>query len=291
MKIYLSIIAILLSFSFTADAAQVSIVAPDTVVEGKSFSVLVELDTEGTLINSFDITVSYPTDVTSFSGYKEDGSIKKVWLAPPTDKNGTIHFSGIIPGGVNGVYDPDKKALQPLPIIQLLFYAKSEGQGDFDISDSLILKNDGRGTPLLHTKDNATVSVSKSPSPIDDTTNEDIKNTDRIPPLPFNISFIEAGFFSRTPSMIMFSTTDSESGVQMYQMRTAGNNWKDVISPMPVTKGLIKRDITVRSVDFGGNAREAQVEIPGILSSMQLLGIVFIGAVCYFIFFVLKRKR
>ena len=189
------------------------------------------------------------------------------------------------------MYDPDKKELQPIPLLHLLFSTRDVGQGSFTIKESSILINDGKGTSLIHTRIDSPISVSKSLDSSYDKNSTRIKSADTVPPLPFVIEFIEAGLFSRTPSMIVFSTTDAESGVKSYQLRVAGDNWEDISSPTPISKGLVKRDVVVRAVDFGGNIRESNVEIPGILSNIQLIGIVLIGFVCYFVFFVLKRKR
>jgi hypothetical protein len=269
-----------------AIAADLSIVAPDNLNTGKTFSISVNLDTDGVPINSVDITMSYPKDLLTFKGYKEEGSIKKLWLVTPVESGGLIHFSGIIPGGIDGLYDPDKEGLQPVPIIQLLFLAEKPGDAKFVITDSLILKNDGLGAPLLHQNNNTQITILPNDLPIDKT---EIKDTE--PPEPFTIEYIEEGLFSRTPSMVIFMTTDKSSGVEKYQMHQGNNSWKDVTSPLPTSKGLVKTTLTIRALDFYGNAQQAEIEIPGILSSLQLFIIIILCGACYFIFFVVKRRR
>jgi hypothetical protein len=288
MNKFLLIIAIFFAYTLPVFAAEVYIVAPTTVTNSKTFSVLLNLDTGGTLINSLDMTVSYPKDLITFKGYKEENSIKKSWYLPPTDISGAIHFIGIIPGGVDGVYDPDKKGLQPLPIIELLFSAKANGNGEFVITDSNILQNDGLGTSLSHVVNSATIKILLDKDFIEE---EKKLEKDINLPEPFTIEYIVAGFFSKTPSMISFSTTDIESGVEKYQLRVRNDLWKDVVSPLPTPKALFRRDVVIRAVDFDGNMRESQIEIPGLLSGIQLFIIVLILVACYFTFFVFKRKK
>ncbi len=289
MKIILFIITIFFANTFAVYAADVSVLAPKIVKNNQTFIVSVDLNTDHVLVNSFDITISYPSDILSFKGYKEDVSIKKLWIVPPTNSSGSIHFSGIIPGGVDGVYDPDRIGLQAIPVIELIFSSIALGNGEFTLIHSDILQNDGLGTPLIHENKNSSIVVSNVAT---STYNElvlDKSIQDVEPPAPFTIQFIEAGLFSKTPSMIFFSTTDNDLGVEKYQLHT-GNIWKDVKSPLPVKKSIFSRYLSIRALDFNGNIREAQVEIPGILPQMYLT-LFIVVFICSFMLFMLKRKR
>ncbi len=286
MNKFLIILAIFFTYTCTVFAADISVLAPVTINNGGQFNVTVNLNTDGVSINSTDVTLSYPKDIVSFKGYKEDGAVKKIWLVSPKDTDGVIHFSGIIPGGIDGVYDPDKSGLQSIPLVQLLFLPKSNGTGEFNITHSEILKNDGMGTELQHSTSNASITISTLQTQISENNNNDTQ-----PPEPFIIEYIQSGLFSKTPSMISFSTTDASSGIEKYQVKTTNNLWKDVVSPLPTPKGLVKRGIIVRALDFNGNSRESGVEIPGFLSPLQLFGIFIVFITCYFAFFVVKRKR
>lgn len=290
MKLFLIILGLLFISTNAAFAASVSLVSPAKIDVGKQFTVLVNLDTNGTSINSIDMSISYPKDLLIFKGYKEDISVKKLWLVSPKEDSGTINFSGIIPGGVEGVYNPDKIGLQQLPLIELIFSAKIKGNGEFVINKSDILKNDGLGTILDHSIANSSIVVIDNPM----SQNKEIfvENNKEIElPEPFEITFIEAGFFSKTPSLIVFGTIDSQSGVEKYQISTTSNKWHDVTSPTKVRKGIISREVRIRAFDFSGNFREARVEIPGVVSPLQLIGIGVLGFICYYSFFVVKRRR
>jgi hypothetical protein len=266
-------------------ASSLSVVVPKTIETQKQFEVKVNLDTGGVSINSFDISISYPKEILKFEGYKEEGSINKSWYIAPTEKEGSINFIGIIPGGVDGVYDPDKNGLQAIPITKLLFSPISSGLGEFKIINSSILENNGLGTPLVYDAVNSSISVS-----INDFKNIEEKE-DIEPPLPFEITFIESGFFSKTPSMIIFSTTDKESGIKSYQVKKTSEIWKDVVSPLAVSKSLLKKDIIVRAVDFNGNIRVASIQIPGLMSGNQLFLYSFILILICVFWHIRKKKK
>lgn len=288
MKKLLLIIGIFFAHTLIAQAANLSVIAPERIEDKNQFNVLISLETGGTTINSVDISVSYPDDILSFKGYKEDGGINKLWLVTPKDEGGKIHFSGIIPGGIDGIYDPDKTGLQPIPLVSLIFIPKASGYGEFSVLNSNILQNDGVGTELLHNKIGALVSVSVSNKPGEESK---VNIEDKELPEVFNIEYIPSGLFSKTPSMISFFTTDILSGIEKYQVKDGHSVWKDVVSPLATPKGVVKRSVTIRAVDFAGNARESSIEIPGLLSSAQLIGIFILFVACYFVFFVVKRRR
>ncbi len=294
MKFFLPIlICFLVSVStplYAADTASVSINAPAKVEINKNFSIVVDVQPKGEAINSFDITMSYPSENVSFEGYTEEKSIKKIWINSPTSNLNTIHFSGIIPGGVDGVYDPDKKDLQAIPVAYLLFKTTKLGSGMFSIRNSNILKNDGLGTSLTHERNNATVVIidQNNSGPAKAYITHEEGDTKR--PEPLSIQFIDASMLARTPSMVMFTTTDIDSGVAKYQLKTGANTWLDITSPFPVSKQLLAHTITVRVVDFSGNVREGTTTIPGLLSIEQLLLILF--ALCLMIgIIIIKRKQ
>ena len=287
MKKFLFIIGIFFTHTLVVYGASLSITTPVKVENSNQFSVLISLDTGGTPINSVDIIMSYPEDIVYFKGYREDDSVKKIWLITPKDEGGKVHFSGIIPGGVDGLYDPDKLGLQPIPLAVLLFTPKANGYGEFSIIESNVLQNDGVGTNLLHDKISTPLLVELSNT----YSSYGADNQDKELPEPFTIEYIPSGLFSKTPSMISFFTNDNLSGIEKYQVRDGHSVWKDAVSPLATPKGIVKRSVTVRAIDFAGNVRESSVEIPGLVSSVQLLGIFVLFIACYFVFFVVKRKR
>lgn len=263
-------------------AGEIYLNSQENIKDLKNFSVGVFLDTKGVVINSFDFNISYNTDIFDFVGYKDFNSIKKIWIVPPKAQNGFISLSGVIPGGVEGIYDPDHIGLQPISIVSLLFKPKSDGLGKFEIVNSKVLINDGLGSILSNNTKNSEVIVN-----IENTEN---KSMDSTPPKDFIIKFIESSIFSKTPSMIVFETSD-ENGIEKYQIYDKNRNWIDIVSPFPVKQSIFNKAISIRALDYSGNSRESVVEVPGLPAKDHVIIGLFVFIACYLLFFVVKFKR
>jgi len=166
---FISIISILFIFfgAQNAFAANVSFGVLPSIKTGESLDVVVNVDTGGELVNAMEFVVSYDSDLLSFFGYSDNSSVIKLWINPPNvkkDDPGKISLSGIIPGGVAGLYNADKKELSAVPIVHLLFIAKKPGVAKFSFAYSKILKHDGVGTALLHERQNTEVTVTGNPN-------------------------------------------------------------------------------------------------------------------------------
>jgi len=77
---------------------------------------------------------------------------------------GQVSFSGIIPGGVAGLYDASKKGLSPFPLVHLLFTPKNIGTTNLSFADSKLLENDGSGTPVVHDSPSVSITIQKNPN-------------------------------------------------------------------------------------------------------------------------------
>lgn len=168
MKKLLFILIILVLWSQTvvreARAAEVSFEASSTINEGEDLDVVVNVETDEVLVNSIEMIIDYDEDLLYFSGYIDENAVIKFWIDPPRAKEGKIYFSGIIPGGVNGLYDPKEKELSAVPLVHLFFRAKGVGEARFSFIDSKVLQHDGVGTPLLHEKMEAVVIIKDNPN-------------------------------------------------------------------------------------------------------------------------------
>jgi hypothetical protein len=281
MKKYLLILIIFVLTLFCSPAkifavnaaANISFAVPVNVHVGDTFAVLINADTTGQTINSVDISVSYDESLMSFVGYKDDNAVVKLWVQTPAEKNGIISMTGVIPGGVSGLYDPNQKGLGPIPIVQLLFLGKGTGHANLSFVKTEILKNDGQGTELPHSQNNAEVVITNNTS--NTTAANQGSNFDNTPPEPFGITFVDSSFFSSTPPMIVFEASDIGSGIKYYQIKIGDGDWHGVESPAPISKSIFSRTIIVRAFDFYGNFQDSRIIIPGVIPT-TVLPIIFI---------------
>lgn len=282
MKFNIKITLILLSFfvflSFpfpSAFAAEVYISTPDGIHVGDTFEVLITIDTAGALINSTSAVLEYDQDEVSFAGYQTENTVMTLWLDAPQAKDGRVSFSGIVPGGVAGIYDPDKVELAEIPLTRLLFTAEKAGQAEFSFLDSVLLQHDGRGTPLAHTRVGGSISITGE---LDG--DIDRAHPDKTAPEPFQITVIDASLFSKTPPMVIFVTEDRDSGIKEYRMHFPGLGWRIVESPVPISKSIFPKKVTIRAFDFAGNFQEESITLLGILPPQVLYILV---ALAFFI--------
>ncbi|MDE2399719.1 MAG: hypothetical protein KGL67_01770 [Patescibacteria group bacterium] len=269
IKINLIFILFLTLFAGKVFAADISVSVPPTVNVGDTFEALINMNSDGVPINSADIVLNFDQSLMSFSGYKTDNTFIGIWLDSPHEKNGSIYMSGIIPGGVSGLYDPSKKGLGPIPLVRLLFSAKTSGNAVFSFSKTEILEHNGSGTALPHSEIDGNTVIENN---IDPKANSNPRENilDKEKPEPFNITFLEASMFSRTPSMIIFKANDAGSGIKEYKMNIGGSMWTNVQSPYPISKVLLSQTITIRAYDFAGNFQDSSITIPGLLAPSLL---------------------
>lgn len=257
---------ILFSFSTNAHAASLFLDSPTDIKTDQIFEAKIKLDSMGEAVNSFSISLDYPVELLTFNGYKEDSTVIKIFIEKPKTVNSKISFSGIIPGGISGFYDPNKKDINTIPVITLLFKPRNTGEGVFSFTDVQILKNDGLGTSLSTQSSDKNIKVNS----VEEPTKEEKDSTK---PLPFNIQLIEASSLSDTPLMLYFNTRDLGSGIKNYQIKINNNTWINAESPHVISRGFFAKNFTVRAFDHAGNYEEAHFRLEGKLSDFATLSI------------------
>lgn len=171
--------ASLILFSQDASAADIYFSSPDETKVGENIELVVNLNTGGVFINSIELVINYDDDLLTFNGYSEDNAIVKLWIYPPrvkpslsassidAEQAGKIYLSGIVPGGIAGLYDAKKEGnldeLKAIPLVRLFFTAKKAGSAHFSFGDSKILQHDGVGTPLPHGEVSKMVLIKDNP--------------------------------------------------------------------------------------------------------------------------------
>ena len=285
-------IIIILFFVFTPRVfgADFSFNHKKEILTGDIVTVSILLDTKNEIINSAEASFTFNTDQLEFLGYRDEGGVLKLWIDIPKNKNGKISFSGIIPGGVEGTYDPNFSNLQKLNLVNLLFKAKTPGINNFNLVEARALKHDGRGTELPISLYDSTLLIKEKVLGPDEKSADTTEDLDNIPPEDFKVYFNDALPESNTPPLLVFSAVDKETGIQKYQIRKSGK-WQEVTSPLEVKKSFFDRTITVRAMDFAGNVRDSEVVIPGDVSFTLFVAFLLIILGGFFVTKLLKYKH
>ncbi len=239
------------SFASQAFAGLIYFESREEVNLGETINLPVYLNTDGENINTVDIEIYFNSELFTFVGYKEQTF--KNWIIPPKVVDNKIYFTGIVPGGIEGIYDPNKKDLTAIPIINLSFKAKATGNASFIFVKNEVLKNDGEGSVLEVDKRDLNINIIEKLDPI-------IENKiDNTPPLPFEIKIIEN---EETGKLLVFNTTDLESGVSFFKVRD-NFQWKKIESPHKLDKPFFDEVLTIRAYDFNNNFIESSIAIDG----------------------------
>ena len=188
---------------------------------GDSFSVSLSINTDGQAINTMSGAVVIPTDKFQIADVRYGSSIISLWVEKPTINysNGTIIFTGGIPGGYNGSSGP---------ILSFGLKAKKVGSAVIGLQDIKVLLNDGIGTELKNISLNAlSLNINEAPAkPVQETPAAPEKKTEEVyAPTPDIVppeNFIPV--ISRHPSIennkffASFFAVDKDTGISYYEV-------------------------------------------------------------------------
>lgn len=258
--LFCSFLIVFFGTFLVGDAAILSTKIPSRAVVGERIAVDVLVDPEGKVVNSVEATVRFPSDVVSFNGFSGHQSGISLWVEQPKElSSGAVHFSGVIPGGLDRLYDPLNINNKAIPLVRLFFIVKKAGAADITISHPLVLANDGKGTILITSTRSSEFQVSAQ----EKNTAVVVAQEDTTPPNPFKISIVDRSLFGRTPRLAVFSADDTTGGVEHYEVAVGGLRFQKAESPFALPYRLFSYGLTVRAFDFAGNIREQQVTVPG----------------------------
>ncbi|MCC7436523.1 hypothetical protein IT402_01455 [Candidatus Nomurabacteria bacterium] len=283
LVLIIGFITIFIIFPSKTFAAVLSLDFPNSISKGQKFYLDVLLDTEGKSINSVESNIIFSNEFLTFSGFSAKQSSLPIWVNEPKERNkGTISFSGVIPGGLDRIYDPINPNNKSVPIVRLYFISKKEGLTNIDIGKSLVLQNDGKGTEVA-------VSVLSKQLEVNQDINRDgatVLAEDTEKPKPFTINILERSVFGKTPKLAVFYAEDENGGIERYEVSIGDLPFEEVSSPVALPYRLFDYPLTARAYDFSGNFREQKVTVSGD----SYYGIVTLAIVLTIIVALLKYR-
>ena len=190
------------------------------------FEVTVSVMPDNTVINALEGVIAYPEDILELKMIKDGNSIIPLWIQRPTSVNNTVVFSGIIPGGFEGVIRAlTFPEILPGEIFVLQFKALKQGVADITIQEARALLHDGLGTEIFLVKNNAQINVDsyffENVIEIDDTDSPIILQAEIIR---------EEDLFSGNRALI-FQVSDKGSGIDYVEVKEFGIGWQKAESP------------------------------------------------------------
>ncbi|MEK7514215.1 MAG: hypothetical protein AAB587_00090 [Patescibacteria group bacterium] len=222
---------------------------------GSPVKISMYLSTQGESLNAFDGTVLYDKDLWSFAELSHKNSVVGVWLTEPTDKKGSLIFSGLIPGGINV-----ERAL----LTTLYFIGKKEGATSFTISGNGYL-DDGKGTQLVLKDYEEKVIVKKESSGISVALPQDAEG-----PRDITIQVLQNdSMFDGNPFIVVHAKDDAgiASIERLVSAQALSSNtlqfgnllWEKIDNPAPLSPAELSQYIYIRITDGKGNTSFRQV--------------------------------
>jgi hypothetical protein len=248
---------------------------PATVAQQQQFYIDVKIDTHGTSINGIEGRVSFPENILSFVRAETGNSNVTLWVTSPTLSGNSIDFSGVIPGGFDGLIDPfNPETKHPGEIMRLVFVGKISGNALIKTEDVHVTANDGRGTLETISNIEKSVAVSDVVAPSVYTI------TDTISPTLSAQVITDPNLFDGKFTLV-FQSSDKQSGVGYVQVKESDDGeWTTVESPYMLHNQSKRGILSVRAYDVAGNVTTLTVALPfkNTFVIILLVGILVLGA-------------
>ncbi|MCK5344700.1 MAG: hypothetical protein KAR20_14900 [Candidatus Heimdallarchaeota archaeon] len=289
---------------------------------GDTFLVHVRLDNEGDCSNVADIKMSYDNTILEAVDYSVGESLVSLWVDVPTidQENGTVEFSGGIPGGYCGriIGDPGLSNLLATIVFSTTGNRINAVPGNtvsIEILErSKVLLSDGLGTKAPLTVEGAVVTISDRNTYI---TNEwiDVIKQDTIQPEPFYISVHQNSAVAKGKYFITFNTSDKQSGIDHFEVFESSleNPGYEVGTNKPAHWRIVNKDeqfyvlldqtlkskVIVKAVDKANNEQLSELgdrkdsQYSGKILEISFSGIMCLGVIIVIlgvIMYVRKRK-
>jgi len=249
-QVLIGMICTIMGMLFFTPSAYAAILSFDyhthTLLRGERAELVVRLDTEGESINAVGSDIVFPSNIRPI-GVTTGTSVIPLFVNTPTILDQTVSFSGIIPGGFQGMVDPTHYT--PGEILRIEIEGVSAGNGDVVFENEQALKNDGKGTPSVLAVVPLTLTVSNETFVSKDNT---ATESDRISPNSIHAEIVSEKNLYEGRRVLIFFASDKETGVAYFEVDEGNGVWHRAESPYLLIDQHATR-IRVKAVDYAGN--------------------------------------
>lgn len=282
--------------AFAAELKLSSSQTPEIAL-GQQFQVDLLLDAEGESVNALEGKIYFPTDLLDLKEIRDNDSIVNFWIEKPKsyilNPKSYILYSGIIPGGFEGVLSPYWSGFKPGKILSLIFEAKKEGEGLVEAKDLKVLLNDGKGTETDTIISNFQFLISKQP-PIPLVSEPAIRDSE--PPEDFQPELAADPNIFNGRWFLVFAAQDKGSGIDHYELqenrkqKIENRRWEITESPFLLKDQKLRSYIYVKAVDKIGNERIIEIAPRNPLAWYENWIIIIMLIIVAVVLFWLRKK-
>ena len=248
------------------------------VKTGEIFNATLVLNTEGESINTIEGDLKYDANFIKAENINIGGSFINFWVEKPDIKTpGTIHFSGITPGGISTINGE---------VFKVMFRTLKTGNTSLLLNNVNLFLNDGKGSTVSAKIKNENITINQGAN---DNISANFAFNDKIPPEKFNIIRTKDPTIFDNKWFIVFSTVDKGSGVEHYQVCEF---FKCITaeSPFLLWNQMPFYHITVKAYDMNGNFTSSTLTSVWFIILLVFLFFVVIIYLCFFLRKNLVRK-
>ncbi len=249
----------------------------------------ISLNTQDEVVNVVSGDVVYPKDLLAFEGFEDGGSLVSVWIDRFVEKDGRIHYAGMIPGGYQGSEGY---------VASLIFEAKKPGEAQILIDNVKAFRHDGLGTEIPLPSSSVLIAISHdAPEP-----EGVIGVIDSTAPEPFSIFLSREGETFEGKWFIVFLAQDKGVGIDHYEVAerrevwgvntsTDGLEWERVESPYVLKDQLRLSRIFVKAIDRAGNETVVELAPQPMPFSIIITVIVVVVFAVFFLWYSVRERR
>lgn len=276
---------VLIGFPFLSSASEFYFHSlPDAVSVGERLEVVLKVNTEGDTLNALAGRVNYDPTTLQLDQISDGGSVVSLWVDRPLEREvGVIDFSGITPGGFTS---------GDSLLFKMSFVSLAPGRTKVQGEAFRALKHDGLGTDTEIDVRGTEINIRETVSSIEP--KSVIK--DLIPPENFTPQVISQPNVFNGDKVLIFATTDQDSGLSGYYVREYQvpflkyfSTWQKVESPYRLEDQSRSSYVEVKAVDHSGNERLVQL-LPENPPSLYWYWIILILISLVFMRVILRRE-
>lgn len=261
MRLIFLTLLVVFALSESAYAAELRVTPPfGAVYQGDMFILDVQLSSVDDPVNAFEAALTVSPNL-SVVDIRTARSVVPLWVEEPIQDGERITFSGVIPGGFEGIFGTAWVGTRPGTLFRVVLRADESGQSSVSFTPGAVAyRNDGEGTTAPLTVLGTSFAVGPSvgvtkvvPPPFDDT-----------PPEAFELEVVSGAEFGERELLLVFNTQDKQTSVVRYEFAQSDTvraeedvSWKEVESPLRLNDADLRSVLYIRAIDEAGNTRVA----------------------------------
>ena len=247
---------------------------------GDEFILPIKIESNDESINAISGQLIFSDERLAIDRIETANSIVTVWIEEPYVSGNAVIFSGIMPGGFKDVVDPITLKHSSADLFSLVLKVKKSGSSDISFSDIHVYKNDGLGTEVSLVVEKPELNLESVGSSLKQ------KIIDNNQPEPFTPLITKDEDIYNGQYIVVFSTTDKESGIDHYEVREGLSRWVRTTSPYLLSDQTLRSVVRVKAVDLAGNYR---IGIVGNPTQFPFSVFIIPGLLILLVLFILWR--